>query len=463
MPIIFLILIAAVVIIISIYLFKISFGSMKLNIYLPHTHLFIWQLLMLAVVGSNLMVLGIRSPLIDSFIRDSKTYLYSLLSVYYIMIMMPISIIIFNSIFRFGINKKIGNYLSKDLQYKYLDKDKYVKVFFIIFSIIAIMVVIYLSKHNAPLYLYLTGKAGRVSLARVSYDRFFTGSLLVKNVIGKSLIPLASYISFSYIRFTKDKTWKIIHFILMFCAIFVSGANMSKSGVAWYFLPYIFIITFTNGRIPYKKLFKYGTGIFLMVLSLYSAHYLNTDYGIKDILSNFYSGPIGRILIGQIQSLPSYYEIFPDMNDFLYGKSLSILNYLGLPFVDAARVAATFLEPHGVQGGWVNVANTLFVGDAYANFGILGVVLSPIWVAFIYSWIYWKLITTDKTPITVGFYVFVLDNLTSSITGGFFSAFVVNTRIIAGALFYFSIIFFVSLFKKKRKYAKYSMDVEGVN
>src|SRR5690606_29507918 len=104
-------------------------------------------------------------------------------------------------------------------------------------------------------------------------------------------------------------------------------------------------------------------------------------------------------------------------------------------FVEAARVVASYIEPIGVQSGTVGVANTIFAADAYANFGILGVIISPIWVAFIFSFFYMRLIKSNKSPINIAYYIFILDNLTTSVTGSFFSAFVINTRIIAAILF----------------------------
>ncbi|WP_338449639.1 O-antigen polymerase [Niallia oryzisoli] len=434
-----------IVIFISKKLFIIAFGEMRINKYMPHTHLWLWQLIVLSLVGANLMVVGVRADIITNFVQNEQSYLFSLWSVYYTMLMFPVAIIFFNNIIGLKINKYFKLFLNKKVEYSYKDSDSRIKIFFYCMSIISIFVVVYLCYYNAPLFMYLTGRIDRVLNARVAYDRAFEGSKLIKNVIGESIIPLASYIAFAYYKFTKQKHWKIIFTILCMCALFISGANMSKSGLAWYFLPYVFIITSMNGKIPYKKLFKIILIIAPIPLYMYTVQYARAGFGITDIILNFYGGPLGRIFIGQIQSLPAYFEIFPDLYEFLLGKSISLFSYIGLPFIETARIAATYIEPVGVQEGWVNVANTFFIGDAYANFGLIGVLFSPIWVAFVYSIFYRLLVTHRKSPLSIGCYVFILNNLTESLTGSFFSAYVVNTRVISSLLFLLCIKIFVSL------------------
>jgi oligosaccharide repeat unit polymerase len=443
-----------IIIFISRKLFIIAFGDMRLNKYMPHTHLWLCQLIIFSLIGANLMVLGVRGEIIDNFVQNEIHYHYALWTVYYTLVAFPIGVIFFNYVIGFKNDKNLKLFLSKKTEYCFSDSDSRVKVFFYIITLVSLGVVVYLSYYKAPLFMYLTGNIDRIQTARIAYDRFFEGSALIKNVIGQSIIPLASYIAFSYYKYTKQKDWRNIFIIIASCALFISGANMSKSGLAWYFLPFIFIITSFSGNIPYKKMFKFGLLMIPLPIYMYTVKYANAGFGALDIIFNFYGGPIGRILIGQVQSLPSYFEIFPTMHELLLGKSIAIFSYLGLPFIESARVAAIYLEPVGVAQGWVGVANTLFIGDVYANFGLIGIIFSPFWLALVYSIFYWLLVGNHKNPLTIGTYVFVLNNLTQSLTGGFFSAYVVNTRIIAALMFLILIKIFVNLIGGGKKVYK---------
>ncbi|MDK2920213.1 MAG: hypothetical protein PWQ37_2946 [Candidatus Petromonas sp.] len=444
------ILISLFLILISRKLFEKSFGVISIKEYMPHIHLWLLQLVIFCLVGSNLMVIGIRGYVISNFITNEESYLYGLYSVYYVMIILPISVIIFNYIFKFRIDKKLKVYLKKETNYYFIDSDFFIKILFVVMSIVSILTVVYLCYYDAPLFMLLTGRINRVLTARITYSRAFHGSAIIKNIVGETLIPLSSYIAFAYYRFTKQKPWKNIFFILLVSSLFIRGASLAKSGIAFYLIPYIYIITIMSRKIPYRKLVK----IFLLVipplLMMYKVQYASSDLTIKDIVFDFYGGPLGRVFIVQIQSLPSYFEIFPKSFDFLMGKSIALFRHLGLPFIESARVVASFLEPVGVKEGWVGVANTLFVGDAYANFGLIGLIISPIWVAFVYSFFYWRLLSSPKTPLTIGYYVFILDNLTNSLTGGFFSAYVINTRVIVAMIFLFTIKLFVQIVGQKR-------------
>ena len=407
------------IILISRILFRFAFGEMRFNRYMPHIHLWLFQLLILSLAGANLMLLGIRGNIIKNFITNENHYLSTIWAVYYIMLMLPISIIIFNHILGFNINNNNRIFINSPTEYSFTDSDRSIKIFFGGMTVVSVVVVIYLCYYEAPLYMYLTGRINRVLSARVAYNRMFKGSQIIKNVIGESIIPLSSYISFSYFKHTKHKHWRMIFYIHLLSSIFIKGAGMSKSGIAWYFLPYIFIITIMDGKIPFKKMVKIALVLIPIPLYMYTLQYTASSLGLKDILFNFYGGPIGRILVGQIQSLPAYFQIFPYQHEYLLGKSISLFRHLGLPFIESARIIATYIEPIGVSSGWVGVANTLFVGDAYANFGLIGLIISPIWVGFVYSLFYSKLTNNPKTPLSIGVYVFILDNLTKSITGGF--------------------------------------------
>ena len=106
--------VSIIVVFLSKILFKNAFGDIGINRYLPHTHLYFFQLILFSLVGANLMIFGFSTSVISSFVQHETTYIYSVLAVYYAIILIPISIIIFNHIFKFNIGKNLPSFLDSE-------------------------------------------------------------------------------------------------------------------------------------------------------------------------------------------------------------------------------------------------------------------------------------------------------------------------------------------------------------
>lgn len=427
--------ISIMVVILSYAGFKKAFGTMNIGIYMPHMHLFYYQFLAMSMIGILLMCGGARSVVLKKFGVTEGSVETSLFIIWYMVLALSLGMIFFSkSLKRRKVHLK--TFLDSPIV---LEKESSVKLFFLICTVVAVLCVVYLYIKQAPIFQYLTRSIGRVLNARISYSRNFQGSYLIKNVIGQTIVVLVSYILFIYYRVSRERYWKILFFINFICALIISGASLSKSGIVVYIIPFLFLLVCTGHKFSIWKYIKLGSLLLGIIIVFYSIQTSGNSGGLK-VLLDFYGGPIGRILYTQIQSLPTYFMIFPEMHPFTQGQGIALLRFIGLPHVESARVVAMFLEPEGVAQGWVGVANTLFVGDAYANFGWIGILISPFIIAFWYTFFYKRLVTLPKTAVNVAAMVVILDNLTNSFTGGFCSAYLVNTKVI-------SIILFIGLYK----------------
>lgn len=88
-----------------------------------------------------------------------------------------------------------------------------------------------------------------------------------------------------------------------------------------------------------------------------------------------------------------------------------------------------FFSPEKVVGGTAGVMNSLFVGEAYANFGMKGVILSVVYVGILLSIIFIFFMKSKKTPINIVLYITITSMLASASQGGFVD-FVYNSNII---------------------------------
>ena len=92
--------------------------------------------------------------------------------------------------------------------------------------------------------------------------------------------------------------------------------------------------------------------------------------------------------------------------------------------------------PSAVEEGTAGVINSLFLGEAWADFGFAGVMFSPFWVGFVIQWSYILLVKAEKTPLFLALAVYL--TLKWPVSGGF-NDFVYNASIVT-MLFVFIII-----------------------
>jgi hypothetical protein len=114
------------------------------------------------------------------------------------------------------------------------------------------------------------------------------------------------------------------------------------------------------------------------------------------------------------------FDIFPVHYDFIGFSSLSnfLSNTLNYDYVDrAARIAMYHFNPRGVESGIAGVMNSIYIAEAWANFGLFGVLISPLWVGFLLQSLYIFFLRRPKNPVYLGF--FVSFSIGGSVTGGF--------------------------------------------
>jgi hypothetical protein len=138
-------------------------------------------------------------------------------------------------------------------------------------------------------------------------------------------------------------------------------------------------------------------------------------------------GPLGRILLSQIA--PTYLHIDR------FGHSLDFLNYQGLPSIilrffeenqiRSARILMENVFPERVEEGTAGVLNTLYIAEAYAMYGPLGVIIGTIYVAIFLQLIYMIFLKSSKNPLVLALFVYFTVNIPRTIVGGF-SDFIIN-------------------------------------
>ena len=109
-----------------------------------------------------------------------------------------------------------------------------------------------------------------------------------------------------------------------------------------------------------------------------------------------------------------------------------------------------FYNPEGVFNGVAGVMNTIFIGEAYANFGMIGTIIAPIYVGIVCQLVFILFLKMKKTPINIGFFVSIILTFGTMSQAGF-TDFIYNSTVISVFLLLLAMNIIINLFKKIAK------------
>lgn len=413
------VLISILIIKVSSYLFKKSCETIKINQINMISYIFWVDFLLYSYIGSVIILIFSDLPfntVIDSITGGKKTKFIVWISVSYTLIAFPLGMILSNFFFKFK-SSQLTNYNSKELVNLISKKDSYIKLPLYLLTFLCFLVVahVFISIGTIPiLKIFSFSSEEEVLQLRTSIDSNFPGNVYLKNIIGLHLLPILSYVAFAYYYKSKSFYDLIWFIILLTLTVFMLSYNVAKSPLARYFLGYIFFIVYYKGAIPTKKLLRYGTFV-LIFLSMFFI-VAGKKVGFSDLFFSYNSGITGRVIVSQISSLYKHFEIFPDSHPHIGIGSTSNLLAFGEPSKRSARIVLETVSPGWVDKGMGGVFNTLFIGEAFANFGIYGIIFMPLYIGFLIKSFHTILLKLPKTPLFFGILIFF--SYKSNLTGG---------------------------------------------
>jgi hypothetical protein len=151
------------------------------------------------------------------------------------------------------------------------------------------------------------------------------------------------------------------------------------------FLLSIYVIRNWDNGFNFQRLLKLSIVILIILVMMWTVLVgdLNFDY----LFSIYSQGMVGRILISEVSAIYPHLDLYGSQLDYIGISSLS--NQLATIFGSevlprSGRQVLEFVSPGWVKMGVGGVYNTVFFGEAYANFEAFGLLISPIFVAFVY-------------------------------------------------------------------------------
>jgi hypothetical protein len=180
------------------------------------------------------------------------------------------------------------------------------------------------------------------------------------------------------------KSYRVQFLILAGAMSFFFLASLAKIKLVLFLLS-IFIVRSWDRKLSIGRLVKVIALVFLSLIAIWALFVRNLD---PTYLFSIYSeGLIGRIFISEISALYPHLNIFGDESAHLGVSSLSnlVASILGVDLSPrSGRIVLETVSPGWVQAGIGGVFNTVFFGEAYANFGYAGLALAPLVVVTFY-------------------------------------------------------------------------------
>jgi hypothetical protein len=414
------VLISLAVLAVSTMLFRSVAGSLaptKINMI---SWIFYFELIVQSFIGSVLAINGWDDHYILGRVQPQGR-LYGWLAVQYTMIAMPMGMLIVLYFNGLRANRRLfQRYTSQPMCSAVSPRDSYIRLPLYALSSISVLAVVYTfySIGNIPLLSALAGgDALSLAITRNEASLGFTGNIYVRNLFGILLTPVLAFVSYGYFRQTKSVTDRIWFYTMLVMSFFMLTYDLSKAPVVVFALGFLFFRVLYGDEINKSMLLIFGGLALLIVLLSYWLIMRETDLAA---LFSYNSGIGGRILLSQIAGTFFAFEHFPASHEFIGFTSLSsyVSDALGYPDSDrAAIVMAKIFNPAGGEEGALAVMNSLFIAEAWANFGLIGVLVAPFYVGVFIQALFLFFLKSKKTPVLLGVYAYL--SLRLPVTGGF--------------------------------------------
>ncbi len=272
----------------------------------------------------------------------------------------------------------------------YKPKEVYSAFWFMVLTICVFVLAIYLSNiPNIALLESFTG--GNVALARSLMTNDFKGSYHWYRLFFYDLSWLSSLVLFAgALRSKTLRSWILFGASFVFVS-FCLLMTAQKSPMIFYLGTLFLIYSFleNNGVVSFRSLALLFAAAAVILVPMYFIF-----MGSSDPFSAL-SSIVSRSLTGQLSGAYHYQWIFPDHIDYLYGRSFPNPRGL-LPFehFPLPTEVMRIVHPHLIERGIVGSEPTIYWGEIYANFGWIGVFVSPIYVGsfiFLCHWVVSKI------------------------------------------------------------------------
>ena len=301
------------------------------------------------------------------------------------------------------------------LQIKKLNKFRFISML-VVLLLVALVLYIYLGKINqAAILVALKDGAGAATLVRSKMGNDFSGkyhwySLVLHNI--GTLVTLTFYVSW----LLRKKLLNLGLFLIAFSISTFVAVMATEKGPFVGLLMALFMahyITRHNGYVPKKDIVLLGIFV-VSILVVFYIYFMGSGSAGQALWSVF-----SRAFAGSISPAYFYLEYFPQHQEFLMGRTFP--NPGGIMPFEPVRYTVEIMDwkfPNLAEEGTVGSMPTVFWGEAYANFGYVGIPIVAFIMGVLVAILSYFVSKLELNPLTVAFTVWLIFHLKNlSITG----------------------------------------------
>lgn len=387
--------------------------------------IFYYYLLLQCVIGAVLIVNNWEGYNWEmAGITDQSVRVFGYWAIMYTMIAFPFGMLLANSVFKKTNTAYLfRKYCAKPITLERIGDSNLVRILLIALSIISLLSVIYvigIIGEIGILKVMNTDSASELKIFRNESGREFSGNVFIRGVFALYLCPILCYVAYAY-RIYKPSSNNTLWFWSMFVgSVLILTSNLEKAPVIIFFIGFVFFRVYLGKPLSKKLLTILALIVFFLVALIYIfVMKTETEFIAKGIMT--------RLTVSSVGGLYLDLDIFPSKHPFLGFSSFSteISSIFGPQSDRSARIAMMMVRPEQIALG-AGVINCLFIGEAWANWGWPGLILSPIYVGFLIQSFYLFLLSLRKTPLLLG--IMVKYSFYAAIVGGI-NDYIYNTAV----------------------------------
>lgn len=395
----------------SCLLFKKVAGSLAISKLNMVSWMFYMNLIIQSFISSVIVVNGWEQHYrISNQLSSQDSRFYGWLAVQWVMLAMPFAMYMVVVLFGYKtVEAKYESYIQRPIELFTLRSNQNIFKLIIVLTAVSLLAVIYT--------FYIIGFIPQLKLFSISgllsaelreeVGRGFEGNFIFRNIFALTLTPILSYVWFAYTFVYSNKLVKLTFYVMFTASILIVSYNLAKSPVVFYLIGFLLLNIYIKGGVNLTKIIQLF--IFLFLLLIFSYYITFDSFDIFHLLS-INSGIGGRILLGQSMGVYFSVDVFPLYHDFLGGTSISqfVSNVFGNDYSPrSARILMEHVNPKGVANGTAGLMNSLYISEAWSNWGIVGVLIAPFIVGFYIQSIFMFFITSKKHPVYLGIFAYL--------------------------------------------------------
>ncbi len=390
--------------IISYKLFSKAAGTLDIRYFNTVTYVFYYCIIISTFIGSILCAFDYGKDHWILCYASHEARINAWLAVCYSMIAMPVGMILLNNVLKFNPQTAFYRYIHQEIQITI--SNKRLKQVMCVLIIISLLAFLYIRRYSGSWPLYsavIDHDLVAAAEGRIDVRLNFHGIIYIKNLVGLFLIPIFSYYSFIVYLIKRTFFFKYCFICLLIITLLILSYDTQKAPIIFYGVGFLIIHVITKRGISLRAIVIFVT-VAICIMSILYKTFNASSNGALEIILDPKSAMWGRMLISGYAGVPLSFEWFPDVitqPTWQIGIPEFILQLFDMPSDESARLLMLRINPEG------NLVSSYYIAEAWANYGLIGVIVAPFIVGFNVQIIQLFLLKSRKDPLIIAFYAFM--------------------------------------------------------